>query len=85
VSETGITADEALARSDVIITGVPSENYKLNSSSLKDGVVLVNFSTFKNIGEDCQAKGSIYVPSVGKVTIAMLQRNLIRLYDYQSQ
>ena len=75
--------EEAISKSDVVITGVPNENYKLKSDGLKEGVVLVNFSTFMNIGADCQEKASIYVPSVGKVTIAMLQRNLGRLYQYQ--
>ena len=83
VSESELTLSQALLQSDVVITGVPSEKYQL-PNTLKDGVVLVNFSTFQNIGKDAQDKASIYVPSVGKVTIAMLQRNLGRLYEYQT-
>ena len=75
--------EEVLAVSDVVITGVPSEHYKLPATNLKDGVIAVNFSTFKNMGEDVQEKASIFVPSVGKVTICMLQRNLLRLLSYQ--
>jgi methylenetetrahydrofolate dehydrogenase (NAD+) len=75
--------NDVLKVSDTVITGVPFEGYQLPSESLKDGVILVNFSTYKNIGPDAQAKCSVFVPSVGKVTIAMLQRNLIRLFNYQ--
>lgn len=75
--------EQVLKLSDVVITGVPTESYSLDHKNLKDGVILVNFSTFKNIGEKATDKCSVFVPSVGKVTIAMLQRNLIRLYNYQ--
>ena len=44
----------------------------------------INFSAFKNFEDNVKEKASIYVPAVGKVTIAMLERNLLRLYDYQS-
>lgn len=77
-----MTLDEALAQSDVVITGVPSPNYKLSSKYLKDGVIALNFSTFKNMDLDVQEKSSVYVGSVGKVTVAMLQRNLFRLFAY---
>ncbi|KAI8893479.1 hypothetical protein BC833DRAFT_608187 [Globomyces pollinis-pini] len=84
-AECDLTLEQALSNSDCVITGVPSPKYQLPSATLKDGVILVNFSTFKNIGQDAQDKSSIYVPSVGKVTVAMLERNLTRLYDYLSQ
>ncbi|TPX55185.1 hypothetical protein PhCBS80983_g05527 [Powellomyces hirtus] len=85
VFETKVTLDEALKVSDVVITGVPSPNYKVDSSKLKDGVVAVNFSTAKNFNDDIKEKASIYVPSVGKVTVAMLERNLLRLHEYQTK
>jgi methylenetetrahydrofolate dehydrogenase (NAD+) len=50
---------------------------------LKDGVVAVNFSSHKNMDDSVKQKASIFVPSVGKVTVAMLQRNLLRLFQYQ--
>ncbi|KAJ3010965.1 hypothetical protein HKX48_007092 [Thoreauomyces humboldtii] len=85
VFETKVTLDEALRSSDVVITGVPSPSYKIDTAKLKDGVVAVNFSTAKNFNDDIKSKASIYVPSVGKVTVAMLERNLLRLYDYQTR
>ncbi|KAG0236946.1 NAD-dependent 5,10-methylenetetrahydrafolate dehydrogenase [Actinomortierella wolfii] len=86
VTETTLKLEEVLPLSDVVITGVPSPSYKVDSSLIKDGAVCINFSTFKNFdGEEIKKKASIYVPAVGKVTVAMLERNLVRLYDYQTQ
>jgi methylenetetrahydrofolate dehydrogenase (NAD+) len=59
--------EEAVPLSDVVITGVPTPNYKLPTKLLKDGVVAINFATFKNFEDDVKTKASIYVPSVGKV------------------
>lgn len=83
VFDTKITLDEALAMSDVVISGVPSQSYKVPTEKLKEGVVAINFASFKNFQEEIKSKASIYVPSVGKVTVAMLQRNLVRLFGYQ--
>lgn len=47
----------------------------------QEGVIAINFSSYKNFSDDIKAKASIYVPSVGKVTIAMLIRNLLRLKE----
>ncbi|EGF76524.1 hypothetical protein BATDEDRAFT_18106 [Batrachochytrium dendrobatidis JAM81] len=85
VFETKITLTEALSKTDVVITGVPTEKYKLDTTLLKDGVIAINFSTFKNIDlEAIKQKASIFVPSIGKVTVSMLERNLLRLHQYQT-
>jgi hypothetical protein len=44
---------------------------------------VVNVASFKNVDEDSllQIPGVVYVPMVGKVTVAMLERNLMRLYE----
>jgi methylenetetrahydrofolate dehydrogenase (NAD+) len=83
VFETTITLQQALQSSDVVITGVPSPKYKVATNLLKEGVVAINFSTAKNFEEDIKNRASIYVPAVGKVTVAMLLRNLLRLQEYQ--
>jgi methylenetetrahydrofolate dehydrogenase (NAD+) len=84
VEDIEATVEEVIPQCDVVITGVPTPNYKLSSSLLKDGVVAINFSSFANFEEDVKSHASIFVPSVGKVTVAMLERNLLRLYDYQN-
>lgn len=45
--------------------------------------IVVNVASFKNVDEESLLKvpGVTYVPMVGKVTVAMLERNLVRLYE----
>lgn len=70
--------EQCIPISDVIISGVPSENYKVPTELIRDGAVCINFSSYKNFdGPAVKEKASIYVPSVGKVTIAVLLRNLV--------
>ena len=74
----GWNLEQCLPISDVIIGGVPSEKYKVPTELLRDGAVCINFSSFRNFdGPAVKEKASIYVPSVGKVTIAVLLRNLV--------
>ena len=70
--------EQCLPISDVVIGGVPSEKYKVPTDLLRDGAACINFSSFRNFdGPAVKEKASIYVPSVGKVTIAVLLRNLV--------
>lgn len=69
---------DCLPISDVIIGGVPSESYKVPTELIREGAVCINFSSYKNFdGPSVKEKAAIYVPSVGKVTIAVLLRNLV--------
>ncbi|KAH6682121.1 methylenetetrahydrofolate dehydrogenase [Plectosphaerella plurivora] len=71
---------DCLPLSDVIIGGVPVESYKIPIELIREGAVCINFSSYRNFdGPAVKEKASIYVPSVGKVTIAVLLRNLVRL------
>jgi|TARA_B100001971_G_scaffold110272_2_gene101299 methylenetetrahydrofolate dehydrogenase (NAD+) len=75
--------DEVIKKCDIIITGVPVKKYKLPLENVQEGTVLINFSHFKNIDEEevMKINGIKYVASIGKMTIAMLERNLLRLYE----
>lgn len=74
----GMKNDECLPKSDVVISGVPGEKFKINTELIRDGAVCINFSSQKNFdGPAVKEKASIYVPSIGKVTIAVLLRNLL--------
>lgn len=68
--------------SDVVVTGVPVKAYKLNTSWIKPNTFVVNVASFKNVDEEELLKidGVKYVAQVGKVTVAMLERNLLRLH-----
>ncbi|KAF5125401.1 Methylenetetrahydrofolate dehydrogenase [NAD(+)] [Metarhizium anisopliae] len=71
---------DCLPLSDVVIGGVPVESFKVPTDLIRDGAVCINFSSYRNFdGPAIKEKASIYVPSVGKVTIAILLRNLVRL------
>ncbi|KAI5796546.1 methylenetetrahydrofolate dehydrogenase [Geopyxis carbonaria] len=76
--------EDVVPRSDVVITGVPSAAYKFPVDLLKDGAVCINFSSEKNFSPDVKRKASIYVPAIGKVTITVLLRNLLRLVANQA-
>lgn len=73
------TVESLAPTCDVIITGVPSDSYKFPTEYIKYGTVVINFSSNKNFSDDVKQKAALYVPSIGKVTIAMLLRNLLRL------
>lgn len=79
VSDTDLTLKDAALQSDVIITGVPSADYKFPVEYIKYGAVCVNFSSEKNFSPEVKTRASLYVPMMGKVTIMMLLRNLLRL------
>lgn len=69
---------DCLPLSDVVISGVPSSSFKVPTDLLRDGAVCINFSSDKNFqGDEVKEKASMYVPAVGKVTIAVLLRNLL--------
>lgn len=74
--------EECAKVSDIIITGVPTKTYKFPTNYIKRGAICINFSSEKNfVDEEVEKVASLYVPSIGKVTIAMLLRNLLRLMD----
>lgn len=73
----GWALEQCLPLSDVVIGGVPAESFKVPTELLRDGAVCINFASCRNFdGPAVKEKASIYVPSVGKVTIAVLLRNL---------
>ncbi|KAF9006668.1 methylenetetrahydrofolate dehydrogenase [Cyathus striatus] len=76
VHSSNLTLQECLAISDVVVSAVPSANYKVKTEWLKDGCVCLNIAAEKNFEKDIREKASIYIPAVGKVTILMLLRNL---------
>jgi methylenetetrahydrofolate dehydrogenase (NAD+) len=73
----GWTIENCLPVSDVVISGVPGDKYKVPVHLLKDGAVCVNFSSERNFTPEVKEKASIYVPAIGKVTIVVLLRNLL--------
>jgi methylenetetrahydrofolate dehydrogenase (NAD+) len=74
----GLELKDCLPLSDVVIGGVPGPQYKIPLQLVRDGAVCINFSSDRNFDTTAvKAKASIYVPAIGKVTIAVLLRNLL--------
>ncbi|CAG8820473.1 14383_t:CDS:2, partial [Racocetra persica] len=63
VIETNFKLEDVIPISDVVITGVPSQTYKIPTSLLRDGVIAINFSAYKNFEDNVKEKASIYVPT----------------------
>jgi len=70
-------------QSSIVVTGVPTKNYRLPTEWIQKNTTVVNVASFKNVDEESLLKipGVVYIPMVGKVTVAMLERNLMRLYE----
>ncbi|MCJ1419236.1 NAD-dependent 5,10-methylenetetrahydrafolate dehydrogenase [Xylographa parallela] len=72
IEKKGWTLEDCVPLSDVVISGVPGDSYKFPINLLRDGA---------NFDANVKDKASIYVPSIGKTTIAVLLRNQIRLVE----
>jgi len=77
VEKPGWTLNDCLPLSDVVISGVPGDKYKVPLELMRDGAACINFSSERNFTPEVKEKASIYVPAIGKVTIAVLLRNLL--------
>lgn len=81
-SESSITRAQALASSDIIVTGVPNKNFdKIKAEEIQSGAVCVNFSSIPNFADDINTHTEVYIPRVGPMTVAMCMRNTLRLYE----
>jgi methylenetetrahydrofolate dehydrogenase (NAD+) len=85
--ETTETPESACRISQVIITGVPSEKFKIPAEWISENSAIVNFAGTENVDRDeiLKIPGVKYVPLIGKVTVAMLERNALRLYENFAQ
>lgn len=83
IYNTDKTPEEACNISDIIVLGVPDPNYRLETKYIRENTIVINVSSFKNIDESelMKINGVKYINSIGKITIAMLQYNLISLCD----
>jgi methylenetetrahydrofolate dehydrogenase (NADP+)/methenyltetrahydrofolate cyclohydrolase len=76
-----IDRQQALACSDIVITGVPSNSFnKVSANELKTNAVCLNFSSFSNFNDDISSHSGIYIPRIGPMTVAMCMRNTLRLF-----
>jgi len=82
VVDTSATRAEALARADIVITGVPSRSFPLvTPHEIRPGALCINFSTLRNFAPDIESQAGTFIPRVGPMTVAMALRNTLRLFD----
>ncbi len=80
-SEIKISRAQALKESDIVITGVPHENFvQVSAAEIRQDATCLNFSFYPNFDKDITTRAGIFIPRVGPVTVAMCLRNAVRLY-----
>ena len=85
-AEEGDTPEICVRKSDIVITGVPTKAYRLPTEWIAPNTTVINVASYKNVDEATllDVPGVKYVPLVGKVTVAMLERNVLRLHENYS-
>jgi methylenetetrahydrofolate dehydrogenase (NAD+) len=79
--ETEISRQEALATSNIVITGVPDPHFEvITANDIDASTVCINFSSVQNFADDIESHVKTFVPRVGPMTVAICMRNTIRLY-----
>jgi 5,10-methylene-tetrahydrofolate dehydrogenase/methenyl tetrahydrofolate cyclohydrolase len=80
-SEVDIDRTRALAESDIVVTGVPSQDFELiRAAEIRPGAICINFSTYRNFDSSIIGKAGAFAPRVGPMTVVMAVRNALRLY-----
>ncbi len=71
--------------SSVIVTAVPSSaGFKLPSKWLQEKATVINVASEPNVDENelREYNSLTYIPQIGKVTVALLERNLVELHRH---
>ena len=68
------------APDEPVVAGVPSKGFVIPAAKIREGAICINVSQHMNFGDGTDKRCAL-VPAVGKVTIAILARNLLRLFD----
>lgn len=71
-----------IQESTVIVTGVPCSTFRIPTGWIQPHSTVVNVSSESNVDEDelRNIPGVQYIPAIGKVTVALLEYNLVELH-----
>ena len=71
-----------ITKSNVVITAVPSSTFKIPTDWIQPNSYVINVASEPNIDEEelSLVPGVTYVPQIGKVTVALLEYNLVLLH-----
>jgi methylenetetrahydrofolate dehydrogenase (NAD+) len=79
--------EECLEQSNIIVSAVPNPNFQLDLNKIQPGCIVVNVSEYPNVDEEALLENNVpdvlYVPHVGKMTVAILEQNLVKLHRRQ--
>lgn len=80
---TDMDLDCCMRHSSIVISAVPTPQFSLPICAIQPGTTVVNVSEYSNVDEDAilGIPGAQFIPQVGKVTVAMLEQNLINLHQ----
>ena len=66
----GQTLEGCLSLSDVVISGIPGKDYKIDMKLIRDGTVRVNFSSEKNFnGDEVKERRAFMCPLLGRLLL----------------
>ena len=76
------SVQECIQESSVIVTGVPSSTYRVPSQWIQPNSTVINVASEPNVNEDelREIPGIQYISQIGKVTVALLEHNLVQLH-----
>ena len=77
------TVEQCVRDSSVIISGVPANTFKVPTDWIPSNATVINVAVESNFDEETLSngfRGIRYVPHVGRVTVAALEYNLMRLH-----
>ena len=77
------TVEQCVRNSSVIISGVPSITFNVPTDWIPANATVINVAVESNFDEETLSngyRGIKYVPHVGRVTVAALEHNLMRLH-----
>lgn len=77
-----MTLKQCISESSVIVTAVPSCEFKINTEWIQPNSIVVNVASDQNVHEEelRSIDGILYFTKIGAVTVAMLERNLVLLH-----
>lgn len=72
--------DSLLADSDIVVSAIPGESFKVKTAALRPGAVCIDLSEHGNYEQDVRARAGVFAPRLGSVTILMLKLNALVLH-----
>ena len=77
--------EQCVRNSSILVTAVPSSAYKVPTGWIQPNTIVVNVASEPNINEEeiIDVPGVTYFPQIGKVTVSLLEHNLMTLHQHQ--